>query len=121
MSSYDGEDLFGSGPHRFAPLRMPLRLLEATAPGVDGARLTVMGRAATRLRQTGRLVAQDSAGVVALRDAIRGKCDGRAADLVDAQGCTHASMVIERFEVASEIDLGRLASLTYEIVYVEAG
>jgi hypothetical protein len=121
MSSYDGEDLFSSGPHRFAPSGTTMRVLEAPAPGVDGARLTVMGKAATRLRQTGRLVAADSAEVLALRDAIRGKCDGRAADLVDAQGCTHVNLVIERFDVASEIDLGRVASLTYEIDYVEAG
>lgn len=73
MSSYDGADLFSSGPHRFAALGATLRLQEATAPGVDGARLTIMGASAKRIRQTGRLVAADATAVLALRDAIVAK------------------------------------------------
>jgi hypothetical protein len=121
MSSYDGDDLFGSGPHRFAQRSAGVRVQQTTAPGVDGARLTMLGRSATRITQTGRLVAAEVPALLALRDAILDKCDGRAADLVDGQGATSPNMVIVRFEMAGEIDIGRVCSLRYEIDYVEAG
>ncbi len=121
MSSYDGADLFGSGPHRFARRTAGLRVQETTAPGVDGARLTCLGRTATRLVQTGRLVAPDVPALLILRDAILAKCDGRAAELIDGQGATYANLMIVRFDTAGEIDIGRVCSLSYEIEYVEAG
>lgn len=121
MSSYDGEDLFSSGPYRFALPRTQLRAEETTALGVDGARLTFMGRSAKRIKQTGRLIAADAAAVLALRDEIGVRCDGRAAELIDANGQAHPNMMIVRFDTADRIDVGRVASLAYEIEYVEAG
>ncbi|MCK4874169.1 MAG: hypothetical protein KAS72_15710 [Phycisphaerales bacterium] len=121
MSSYDGEDLFSSGPHRFTAASTRMRVHEAEAPGVDGARLVMLGRGAKRIVQTGRLVADTTDDLLDLRDAITQRCDGRAAVLVDSRGCTHEHMVIERFDTAERVDVGRVASLGYEISYVEAG
>ena len=120
MSSYDGLDLFSSGPHRFSLPGVKLRTTEATAPGIDGVRLVNLGRDVKRIEQKGRLVAENAEDLIALRDAISAVCDGRKATLIDSFGGEHVNMVIVSFVTAERIDIGGHFSLGYEINYVEA-
>jgi len=119
MSSYDGLNLFGSGVHRFCVSVFSVRAIEQCAPGLDGARVCVLGRNAKRIMQTGRLVASSLPELNLLIDDIDAVMDGRVATLVDDLDVTHESMVLVRFDRKGSVVAGRLVSVEYEVEYVE--
>jgi hypothetical protein len=121
VSSYDGQDLFGSGPHRCSVAHRPGRVQVIDAPGVGGARLVHLGRGAKTLALTGRLTGADKAELLTRCAAIEAVMDGRAATLIEPDGTPHDHMVLTAFEPSERIDRGRVCSLTYRATFVEAG
>jgi len=70
MSSFNGQNLFASGPHRFVVHGLTLRHATHESPGADGARVTALGRSARRIDQHGTLTADDIAAMQQRLDAI---------------------------------------------------
>lgn len=117
MSSFDGIDLFGSGPHRSRVGEQgqvvfgSLAAVNAAAP--DSYPL---GPRELDVIITGRLVASDEAGLWALRDAVVAQLTDppKKATLVDTTGRSFADMTFYSFEEGFEVDRGRVWSLRYE-------
>lgn len=121
MSSYDGQDLFGSGPHACSVAHRPGRVQVVDAPGVGGARLVHLGRGVKTLELAGRLTAADRTELLSRCSAIEAVMDGRAATLIESDGTPHDHMVLTTFEPADRIDRGRVHSLAYRATFSEAG
>lgn len=120
MSSFDGQDLFGSGPQQFTYPGREARVAIHEAPGINGARVSWLGLGPKRVHMRGRLVGVDWASLKTLINAIEAMMDGRSTTLVDDLGETHTSMVLVGFRSKSGVQSGRTVSLGYEIEFVEA-
>lgn len=119
MSSFDGENLFASGPTRFHVGGRELRhTLETPADG-DGAALRSDGRSARFIRQTGTLAADSLAELMTLGGAIEGKLDGLPATLVDHDGASYDDTVMIRFEPTAARRVGPRWCVDYTIEYVQ--
>lgn len=115
MSSFKGIDLFGSGPHRFAPgargQAMESELFQS--PPNSGTRY--LGPVELEVVATGRLIAADDAGLGALVTAITDQLLDPPAPgtLIGAAGEEWDDISFVKFEPADRIDHGRAVSLEY--------
>lgn len=119
MSTFDGQDLFGSGPHRFEVPALEVRMQRSAAAGADGVRVSTAGLAGREIAQSGVLTAASAAGLQTQVDAIRGVMDGRVGTLVDHLGLAHPNVSLVSFRPRGAMEVGRLYSLRYEARYVE--
>jgi hypothetical protein len=119
MSSYNGNDLFGSGTHRFVVHGVEQRHAEHELPAVDGARITPLGKSARRIDQTGVLVADDLEGMFAQRDAIEAAMDGQPAELIDDRGRPHRDVVMLVFDCGAIRRLGPRLAMDYTVRYAQ--
>ncbi len=119
MSSYRGIDLFGSGPHRFVVRGIEQRAVSHVAPGVDGERITPMGRSNRRIDQSGTLVGDDIASLEAQRGAIESAMDGQPGDLVDDVGRTHERVVMLVFDTEQVRRIGPRLAMDYQVRYAQ--
>ena len=83
MSSYAGQNLFGSGPHafRFGPWQRSVQ--RRGFAGVNGELVLDLGLRSRQIFQTGRLQADSASGLNGLLDAINARGDGAEHVLVD--------------------------------------
>lgn len=118
MSSFNGQDLFSSGPHRFV-YDVTGRLYLPPLAGANQDFATAdYGPLELSVIQTGRLIADDDAGLIALIDAVRAVAESDDhGTLVDATGRSLTGMSMLRFTLTSTIDRGRVHSAPYEILY----
>lgn len=117
MSTLDGIDLFGSGPHSIRPLAW-LRDLRRRGLGAgDGELLLDMGLRSRQIAQTGRLQAPTAAAMAALVAAVQTRCDGQLHELVDNHGQAFPSVLLEKFEQATPIQNGRTFWCDYTLTY----
>lgn len=114
-SSFNGEAIFDSGPHRFAieaegTLVVPWIAFGSTTPGSR-----VLGALELGVLVTGRLVAGDESGLDDLLSAMRAQLTSppTVGDLVDAYGRIYTDMSFVRLEAADRTDRGRTVSLAY--------
>lgn len=114
-SSFNGEAIFDSGPHRFArepegTLVVPWIAFGSTTPGSR-----VLGALELAVIVTGRLVAESDAGLDDLLGAMRAQLTTppTVGDLVDGHGRTFEAMSFVRLATADRIDRGRVVSLAY--------
>ena len=107
MSSYNGQDLFSSGPQSFrlGPWRRSLQ--RRGFAGVDGEMILDLGLRSRRIFQTGRLHADTSAGLKSLLDAINACCDSCEHALVDNYGESLPRVILENFELTTSVHRGR--------------
>lgn len=119
MLSFDGENLFDSGPHRLHVGGLSLRHVLHEAPGGEGVRLTSHGRPGRSLTQTGELVADDATALAALTDAIEHKLDGQARTLAEDGGPSWANVVMLSFEPEAAQRVGTRVRIGYRIQYLQ--
>lgn len=117
MSSFAGEDLFDSGPHafRFGPWQRSLQ--SRGFAGVSGELLLDLGLRSRKIAQAGRLQADSANALYALLDAINARSDGATHALVDNQGKSYPTVVLEQFETTTPVRRGRGFYCDYRIEY----
>ncbi len=118
-SSFNGQDLFGSGPHRFQEGRRGYLVLPDESAFTPTTNNIAYGVFELQVFVRGRLVSSSESGLWAIRDALQTALDAYAvsalrADLVDGSGRTWEDMTFVRLEVGEEIDRGRVVSVPYE-------
>lgn len=118
MSTFQGLDLFGSGPHRF--------VLEAVGRYTEDAGFGPTwwptsqdrGIREVRITQEGRLTSASEAGLWALVDAVRTKAETQATGtLNDGNGRVWTGMQMRRFQLEGDFDRGRRFSVRYTVRY----
>ncbi|MBI1373911.1 MAG: hypothetical protein GC159_14405 [Phycisphaera sp.] len=119
MSSFNGQDLFGSGPHRFVVHGVSMRHATHESPGTDGVRLTAMGHTARRVDQYGTLTADDVATMQQRLDAIEAAIDGEPAELVDDLARVWSNIVMLEFHPKAIRRVGVRLAADYVIHYVQ--
>jgi len=117
MSTLDGNDLFGSGPHAVRPVAWERAVARRGFPGVDGELVLDMGLRSRAIEQTGRLQAGTAADLHAALAAIETYADGRLHRLIDPTGRTYANVLVERFEPATPVRHGRGFFCEYTLHY----
>lgn len=120
-SSFKGNDLFGSGAHRFAVGRRGRRLVAlSTLSGVvtDAGSLE-FGDLELRVEVRGRLIAADDAALWVLRDAITAEGDSLVGSgvLIDHHGRSWSTMKLLSFEEDGMSDRGREVSVGYTALF----
>ena len=119
MSTFDGQDLFSSGPHRFHVGWLALRHVLQLTPEQRGVRLSSQGQSGRAIAQTGDLLADDSGQLTALTQAVEDKLDGRAAELIDDLGRCWKQVVMLSFEPAAVRRVGPRWAVRYRITYLQ--
>lgn len=121
MSSFGGENLFDSGPHRFhvggLALRHALQPPDATA--ASGVRVSPSGRTGRFIRQRGDLLADDASTLDALRIAIESKLDGVPHLLIDDLGREWNNTILLAFDPSPAQRLGTRLRLPYRAEYLQ--
>lgn len=113
-SSWKGEDLFGSGPHRFGMSRRGFLLAPDFTSDVPTPVLFEYGAYEWKVLVTGRLVASDESGLWTLRDAIQTSLDAKGlGTLVDLHGRSWEEMFFSRITWGEVTDRGRRVSIAY--------
>lgn len=121
MSSYKGQNLFGSGAHHFVVRGMTVRHDEHTSPGADGVAITTLGRAPRKIEQRGMLLADDAAGLEAQLRRIADATGGVPGSLIDELGRNHERMVLVEFKQSRVTRIGARLGMNYVAQYVQAG
>lgn len=116
-TSYKGEDLFGSGPHRFAVGPGGLVIeprWRVTGVSTDTGTLP-LGDLEPEVTVTGRLVAATESALRAERDAIAALAvlSAGAGTLIDHRGHGYGSMWLIEYAEADRVDRGREWSIAY--------
>jgi len=119
MSTLDGQDLFGSGPHTIRPGDWCRAQQRRGFAGVDGELVIDMGRRARTIEQTGRLQASTASQLAALIDAIVALHDGNVYTLVDNHGLTHADVLIDSFAPQTPLRRGAGYWCDYTLIYTQ--
>ncbi|HAU38849.1 MAG TPA: hypothetical protein DCX07_14175 [Phycisphaerales bacterium] len=117
MSTLDGNNLFGSGPHEIRPESWQRAVMRRAFAGLDGELALDLGLRSRRIVQTGRLQATGSDVLNLLLAQIEGLLDGQLHTLVDSYGRVYARVLVEEFAPASAIRRGRGFWCDYRIVY----
>ncbi len=119
MSSYSGQDLFGSGPHRTYLGRRGQLLTIDFFGGESGGGSTAQGLMDWDIVIRGRLIASGDAGLTTLRNAILAQLQDPPvlATLIDTQGRTWNDMSLVTFSDRGRRDRGRQFSIRYEAVF----
>lgn len=117
-SSWKGDDLFGSGPHRFSLSRRGFLLLPDASSFDPTPVLFEYGALEWDVIVTGRLVSPTEAGLWTLRDAIQTSLDAKGlGDLIDLHGRTWEDLFFSRLEWADRTDRGRHISVGYTATF----
>lgn len=117
-SSWNGLDLFGSGPHRFAVGRRG-QLMVNTFGGVPSPEFFALGLLPLEITVTGRLVASSEGELASLRGAIVDELDDppTPGTLIAQSGLSWVQMSLVRFEETGPVDRGRTISVGYRAVF----
>ena len=118
MSSFDGVDLFGSGPHRASRDRLGQLVVSDFAFGGIGPDGYPVGLREPVIVVTGRLVGASEAGLRAVRAAVEAKLTDppQEGDLVTPDGHTYAGYSFVEYD-ESVVDRGRVWSVFYRAVF----
>ncbi|MFO0857558.1 MAG: hypothetical protein U0640_09415 [Phycisphaerales bacterium] len=119
MSSFNGLDLFGSGPHRFFHGKRGQLLTFDLFNGGSGGGSTANGLIDHEILVRGRLVATNESALTALRDAIIAQVQNSpvVGVLIDTQGRTFTGMSLIAYSERGRRDRGRVFSVRYEVVF----
>ena len=117
MSTFNGLDLFGSGPHSIRPGSWPREQVRRGMAGLDGEVVIDLGQRSREIQQTGRLQAATTAGLATLVDAIIAMHDGAAYTLVDNHNQSHTNAMIEMFAPETPLRRGVGYWCDYALTY----
>lgn len=115
LSTFDGEPLFMSGPHRFSLEPQGSLVIPRLSTRVFDAGSLVLGPLELAVIVRGRLIAPDDAGLDLVMTAIQAKIAYTpvVGTLVDLHDRTYTGMQCVRFEIGDRVDRGRTVSLGY--------
>ncbi|MCE9590163.1 MAG: hypothetical protein K8S99_06530 [Planctomycetes bacterium] len=119
MSSFDGKNLFSTGPHRFEVRGVELRHSTHEAPGSLGVRVGPQGVSGRTIFQTGHLIADDATALRELTSAIEAMLDGLAHELIDDLGRSWPQTVMLAFRLKTVERLGPRVRVPYRIEYLQ--
>ncbi len=119
MSSYNAQNIFGSGPHRFQIGRQGEEVVANFVISQPPPGSTPQGLRELDIIVRGRLVSTTEAGLWTLRDAITTLLTHppASASLVDQTGRSHTDMSFIEYEEADRVDRGRVHSIAYTAVF----
>ncbi len=120
MSSFDAQDLFSSGPHRFHIGGLSLRHVLHETPRSRGVQLSSQGVHGRAITQTGDLLADDPTQMRNLTDAIESKLDGHSHELIDVTGRSWPNTVMISFDPQPLARVGTRWRTPYRINYLQA-
>ena len=114
-SSFTGEDLFGSGPHRFGMGRQGSFVLTDAQGASPGPNSYPSGVQELDIVVKGRLVAASEAALWAVRDEVTAMLidPPTSGTLIDGAGRTWTGMSFIRYEEDEVVDRGRVWSVAY--------
>jgi hypothetical protein len=118
-SSFKGQNIFGSGPHRFAQGRQGSFILVDAQIASPGPNSYPSGVQELDVIVTGRLVATSETALWALRDAVTDMLISppTAGTLIDGAGRSWEDMSFIRFEEGETTDRGRAWSIAYTATF----
>lgn len=117
MSSLDGVDMFGSGPHAFRTGPWERAMVRRGFAGLHGELVLDLGLRSRPIFQTGRLQADTASALTGQIGALDGKIDGRCHGLVDNHGRVYARVIVEEFQPATPVSCGRGFWCDYTVRY----
>jgi len=120
MASFDGENVFSSGPSQFEVHGWRVAARREGFPGLDGVRQLVLGARGRVIQQRGYLEHATGAGLAALVAAIdqyQKVCN--PCDLVDNNGNTYPNTVITALRHGPARRSGSSFVAPYEIDYLQ--
>jgi hypothetical protein len=119
MSSFKGQNLFGSGPHRTAFARQGYLLTLNFFNGSSGGGSTAQGLVDLDIFIRGRLIADSETQLWTLRDAIRAELTATPTigTLVDTAGRNWPGMALVSYREGGRRDAGRKFSMRYEVQF----
>lgn len=119
MITYNGMDLFSSGPSAIDPGPNETRDAAASAPGAVGATVVTQGLLPRKLVQRGTLVADDAEALQALIDSIQQQLGTATATLIDQHGKAWSDCLMRQLEYDLFSRIGPRISTNYEITYLQ--
>lgn len=119
MITFNGLELFSSGPSAIDPGPLESRDALADSPGAIGTSVITQGTSPRRLAQRGTLVADNADAMQALLDAIQSQVGTGTATLTDQHGKAWADCLMQRFETEALHRLGPRYAADYEITYLQ--
>lgn len=119
MITYNGQNLFSSGPCTIRPGALQTRDAVSDAPGTIGSTVISQGVSPRTVEQTGMLLADTEAELRALLDAIAIQVGVGPATLVDEQGNDWLNCVMRRVEPGRATRLGPRYAQPYSITYLQ--
>jgi hypothetical protein len=119
-SSFKGQNIFGSGPHRFRVLDQGELILPNSRLNPLEAGSFPVGPLELIVEVAGRLVSGAEAGLWTLRDTIAALLTHppALATLQDLNGRSWSDMSFTRFATADQTDRGRVFSIAYTAVFI---
>lgn len=119
-SSFNAQNIFGSGPHRFRVLAEGEAILMNSRLNPLQAGSIAIGPLELMVTVTGRLIAPTGTALWTLRDAVTALLTDppTSGTLVDPHGRSWTDMSFVRFETGTQTDRGRVVSIGYTATFV---
>jgi len=114
---FDGQRLFGSGPHSVTAQSWRRQVIERGFAGLNGLISIDLGRRGREIKQTGRLAATSMAALKKMMDGISVYIDGQCYSLVDQDGTEYTNVRMDSFDMSDPVVTANQVSCGYEIVY----
>jgi hypothetical protein len=118
VSSFNGQDLFGSGPCTFTPGPRGGQWASKIDLGSPDPGIDVLGDHPVSVEVRGRLTAASAAALTDLAGAIEAQA-GTKGDLVDDGGRTWSGVRLIEVAYDGPPECGRLFSIGYRVLLVE--
>jgi len=119
LITFNGYQLFNSGPSAIDPGPLESRDALAQSPGSLGSSVINQGTTPQRLTQRGTLVADNAEALQASIDTIQSQVGSAAATLIDQHGKAWPDCLMQRFEADAFSRLGPRYAADYEITYLQ--
>ncbi|HYC99837.1 MAG TPA: hypothetical protein VEB22_01300 [Phycisphaerales bacterium] len=116
MSSFDGLDLFGSGPCTFTAGPRGSQWARKIDLGTNDAGIHILGAHTVSVEVRGRLTAANAAALKAVTDALDAAA-GNKGDLVDDTGRTWPDLTLIEIVYEAPPESGRLWSIPYRAYF----
>jgi hypothetical protein len=117
MSTLDGVNLFVSGPNRFVIGSWSRHQQRRGFAGLDGEMVIDHGRRSRVIRQHGRLQALTASALAGQLEDIDDRIDGQTHTLMDNHGRTFQRVMLESFDLTTQVQHGRSFWCEYAIQY----
>ena len=118
MSTFNGTDYFGSGPHRILVQGERFAKKRTAYAGVNGVESLIMGARGRPVTIQGQLRGGDIAALDVIIGNIEVACSIGPADLVNNFGLTYSNVELDSLTLTSHI---MLSGSTYIVHYVCRG